>query len=356
MMPNKRKKSNNPKKPTTNERLEKVEKLLEALVKPVDPQDPNQLEISVDKEISFRQPLLPDGENEKEGEKGVEVTGEEPPCKKIAPSAAAGGPSELAAGVGDGLSLDKDAVSVTLNKMLGVDKESKGEVPNAYFVAGTTVDVKLKRKIWNKEYVDLGALIPKNENNQTKVNFGFAPGYASQMSFTPNKPPLPANVTEWVSWFSTFAAIYTEKYPSEAPYLFTYMQRVINISRSHYGTYIWRTYDEKFRRLKQFSDSLPWHLQDHHVLQDAKDAVAQPRVYHNRPQRGRSTQQNSNQQLNDGKSGPCYAYNRRSGCMRPITSCRYRHECTSCQGPHPIFRCTKPSQEVKSATTKKSSQ
>ena len=252
----------------------------------------------------------------------------EPPVKKT-PSAAAGSLEQLEGGV------DKDAVALALNQMLGAGGEdSPGEICNSYFVAGTTVDPKIKKKIWSKEFIELGSLMSKPEGGST-VNMAYAQGSQSHLSFTPAKPRQPANIYEWVSMFSTFASIYTQKYPEESPSLFTYILRVMGLTKSHPASYIWRTYDEMFRKLKQYSQQLPWQMLNHHVLHEAQEAIS------NKPSseskgKGPAPKGNVNKY--------CFNFNKKSGCRKTANSCLYRHICSKCQGAHSAEKCNKSSQ------------
>ena len=280
------------KKETAGERMSRLEKVLEELVQAVKTKSGAALNTSVqvtqvviedNLTLEEEQKKLAASEEEKkkqeeekrkqeeeiakrlqeEKKRALEESGKEldPPPKRI-PSAAAGGPSQLEGGV------DTGSVALALNQMLGAGGEETGEIPNSYFVAGTTVDIKIKKKIWAREFVELGSLMNKPEVGSS-VNMSYAPGSNSHLSFTPAKPRQPNNIYEWVQMFVTYAAIYCQKYPSESPQLLTYILRVMGITKSHPSSYIWRIYDERFRRLKQYSLSLPWHLLDHHVLHEA---------------------------------------------------------------------------------------
>ena len=278
----------------------------------------NRIEIEVQRRLS------------EERKRALEETSTEsqPPTKKT-PSSAAGSLEQLEGGV------DKDAVALALNHMLGVDGEdSSGEISNSFFVAGTTVDSKIKKKIWSKEYIELGSLMSKPEGG-TAVNMAYAPGYQSHLSFTPAKPRQPATIYEWMSMFSTFSAIYTLKYPEEAPSLFTYILRVMGLTKSHPNSYIWRIYDERFRKLKQYSVNLPWQMLNHHVLQESQEVSASKPSTEARG-KGLPPKGNVNK--------CCYAFNRKSGCKKTANACNYRHLCSKCQGPHSADKCNKAAQ------------
>ena len=289
-------------------------------------------------------PLANPGDGTATSKRPAGDTGDSEPPPKKWPSAAAGSAKDL-----EQFELEPQSVTNALNKFLGNSSQSsEGEVPNSYFVAGTVVDNKLKQKIWDKQYVDLGSLVPKLDRyGSGAVNFAFSQGNTSHLQFTPNKPPQPSNIYEWINWFGVFAAIYTRRYSAQAPSLFTYIQRVMSLSRSHPNSYVWRIYDERFRRLKQYSDALPWFLLDQHVLNDAKEISSQSKG--TQGSQGKGNKGKSQVTSQDPKK-PCFAYNRHSGCSRHANSCRYKHECTGCQGGHPVFKCTKVADPRSSAS------
>ena len=286
-----------------------------------------------------------------------------PPAKKSRVSAAAGSKEQLPPkdqdlfvadddNVGDnddtfdedfaGLhALDKGAVSKVLNKVIHSDVNDQGEVVSSYMIAGAVVDPKIRLKIYNREYIELGILVPRSESPQG-LNMAYAPGYTSQITLQPAKVRLPPNFFEWVKWFSTFSAIYTQKYPTEAPQLFSYIHIVAGLNRNYASTWVWRSYDEKFRKVKPFSLSLPWHVLDHHILHEALTAN---NVQANQPnnQQGKKTnnQQNSGSKgQGEGKGRVCYAFNKVSGCSNPPRLCKYDHHCSRCgRGGHPQHKC-----------------
>ena len=242
------------------------------------------------------------------------------------PSAAAGSQDQLDLGA---------SVSLALNQMLGADGGGVGEIPASYFLAGTTVDKKIKLKIWSREYVELGSLVHKPEAGSA-VNMGFSQGSTSHLSFTPARPRQPANVYEWLSMFAIYSSIYTQKFPAEAPGLFTYITRVMGITKSHPHSFVWRIYDEKFRRLRQYSDSLPWHLLDHHVLHESQEVSTSNKGSDQTP-KGKGGQAKAG---NSKVVGHCYAFNRVTGCRKSASNCNFRHVCAKCGAPHPGHKCS----------------
>lgn len=239
------------------------------------------------------------------------------------------------------LSLDRHAVSLALDQVLGGSANNEGDVLSSFLLAGSVVEPRIRAKILNREYIDLGTLIPRNESSQG-LNIACAQGYTSQISLTPSRPRQPPNIFEWANWFSTFASIYTQKYEHEAPQLFTYIQRIFGLSRTYQGVFVWRVYDEKFRRLKQFSVSLPWHILDQNILHEALTVSTSQAKNNSNPQTKKPQNQGQNQNSRPGeRTGYCYSFNKTSGCPRPVNNCQYKHQCSKCsRGAHPAYRCT----------------
>ena len=68
----------------------------------------------------------------------------------------------------------------------------------------------------------------------------------------------PISIAYWTDAFLLFfsQAIYLEIYPTEAPHLLKYCHTVRELQRLH-GDAAFRTYDERFRKLKE-SKNVPW--------------------------------------------------------------------------------------------------
>ena len=136
---------------------------------------------------------------------------------------------------------------------------------------------------------------------------------------------------------------YLQKFSKEAPHVFTYIQRIMSLSRTYPNTYIWRLYDERFRRVKQFSRHLPWHLIDQNILQEVRAHLAQVKpgqgqgAARRQPPAAAGAAKNST----DKQPGFCFDFNKVEGCSKPPGSCIFRHQCTKCRKyNHPAFKCT----------------
>ena len=91
------------------------------------------------------------------------------------------------------------------------------------------VTAKLKRKIWATEYVDFGALLFSSPQNEGKYSLSMTPSAGSS-----NNPQLtlePCHTTkrihsiqQWVSAFSIYVSVYTERFKHETLQLMKYCE------------------------------------------------------------------------------------------------------------------------------------
>ena len=125
-----------------------------------------------------------------------------------------------------------------------------------FFVLGATLDPKIKLKIREGAYVDLGSLSAPSD---ASVSVAMGSDGQPSISLTPSRGRPPTSICEWIRLFGVYASIYVECHPSESAALFTYMVNVMDLHRRHGGV-AWRLYDERFRRIRAMAPELPWHL------------------------------------------------------------------------------------------------
>ena len=218
-----------------------------------------------------------------------------------------------------------------------VDK--KGDVLKPFLIAGATVNKKIKTKIWNFEYIELGMFAPSEvaKSNKPDLNVDYDRGNVSQISLTASKAKKASNFYDWLRWFSKYAAIYCQKHSAEAPAIFTYITRIMSL---HKENSVWREYDEEFRKVRAISQ-LPWHFIDSHVLSEAKELVPKSQSnFSNHRSNSQSRQDNSR----SNKAKICYDYQKSTGCKR--SPCPYPHVCRVCAAPnHGANRCFKSKQK-----------
>ena len=116
---------------------------------------------------------------------------------------------------------------------------------------GSRVSSKLKSKIWANEYIDFGALLSISPTTD-KYSLSLKPSasssnqpYLTLEPFQPSKKIHSFN--QWLSAFNTFVAIYSERFPNEAPKLMKYCEIVRDISAKPGD---WYFYDEQLRYIR----------------------------------------------------------------------------------------------------------
>ena len=208
------------------------------------------------------------------------------------------------------------------------------QIPQEHLNLGSFLPQDIQNAITSKQYVDLKSL-STDPSPASSVVFSVDTSQANpQVSL--NRPvKLISNFREWMSLFATYAAVYTSAHPQEAPALFTYMVRIFELSQE--GGYLWRTYDEAFRRLKAKYPAVLFQEHNPQLLNTLrhKDTIAS----NSRP----FPQQN---QFRGKPATPppppraCHQYYFRGACVR--NSCPYNHICARCHSPgHSFLTCFK---------------
>ena len=196
-----------------------------------------------------------------------------------------------------------------------------------FFVLGATLNPKIKAKIREGAYVDLGSLCALSD---ASVSVAMGSDGQPTISLTPSRgrPPTSIFETEWIRLFGVYASIYVECHPSESAALFTYMVNVMDLHRRHGGV-VWRLYDERFRRIRAMAPELPRHLINWDVAMGA---------IHNAPV-DRQVAAQAPVPFRQGAipGGVCFDFNYRGTCTR--TPCRFKHICIMCGQGHPSRTC-----------------
>ena len=109
---------------------------------------------------------------------------------------------------------------------------------------------KIKKKIWKNQFIDLATLLPLTYANNTNTNFHLQLSSKAQISLVPNQTRKIYNIEMWTSAFLRFMAIYTERFPIEAPQLLKYAEIVRDLARRSTGL-SWYLYDQQFRMLRE---------------------------------------------------------------------------------------------------------
>ncbi|MCP3892664.1 MAG: hypothetical protein GY702_27880, partial [Desulfobulbaceae bacterium] len=215
----------------------------------------------------------------------------------------------------------------SLYSMLGAT-HSKGK--GSLYIEGVTVDVKIKKRIWLGEYIDLGLLASRSEQ-KPKVNVESHDG-VSQVSLLPPKVRVPANIDEWRKWWCIYATIYTSRFALAASQMFAYENKIFSYVKRYPGTFVWRMYDEEFRKLKQSDVDLNWHETHQPALDAILDVVMGARDF-------TASGNNVTKKKKLLANGTCYHWNR--GNCKKDTNCKWKHACNTCMGDHKVADCKK---------------
>lgn len=147
-------------------------------------------------------------------------------------------------------------VSVTTSTpgQVSFDNEGTGSRPVTEFRSvavslAARVSSKIKAKIWAQEYIDLSFLLslsPSSNSYSLSLKANNEISSATPKFFLePNdKPRRIFYISQWLTAFNTFVAVYTERLPQKAPQLMKYCETVRDIFAKGGD---WRFYDDQFR-------------------------------------------------------------------------------------------------------------
>jgi hypothetical protein len=134
-----------------------------------------------------------------------------------------------------------------------------------------------------------------------------------------------SNIEQWTSAFQIFVAIYTAKYPAEAPALMKYGEVVRGLAEKGAN---WNYYDTNFRYLKQKQpQNLPWGSMHFELwLRSQQPQSNLPKL---------ATTRNIQNRPAYIPNGYCRKYHKGGQCG----GCAYKHECHKCNNIHPSIKC-----------------
>ena len=206
---------------------------------------------------------------------------------------------------------------------------------------GSFVSAKIKGKIWANEFIDFGALLYP-VHKQERYSLSLAPHDQQGSTTQPQLTLEPSHaskritsITQWLSAFNTFVAIYTSKFHSEAPKLMKYCEIVRDITNKPGD---WNFYDQQFRFLRQSVpdqhpwDGVHWELWLKAVTSFRHKSQA---TFSDKPTfRHKGRQQFS--------KGVCWVFNAGKYCA---AGCRFEHKCSHCGSKHPASQCSGETQQ-----------
>ena len=194
---------------------------------------------------------------------------------------------------------------------------------------------KIKKRIWRNQFIDLAVLLPRTYASNNSPNFQLQLSSKAQISLVPNQTRKIFHIESWTSAFLRFIAIYTERFPMEAPQLIKYTEIVRDLARRSTGQ-SWYLYDQQFRMLRE-TVQIPWGRLHTEFWVMASNSPSQ-KPFRNNFRQTRSTQFNPSARNRKFHEYTCWAYNRRGICGE--RSCKFQHRCGLCKGSHPATNCT----------------
>ncbi|XP_048747863.2 uncharacterized protein LOC125660061 [Ostrea edulis] len=184
---------------------------------------------------------------------------------------------------------------------------------------GHMVPNRVKHKIVNGEYINLGLLVENSEgldpNDDTKY-FSMKEGSLTLVS--KSKAKVITDIQFWTDAFLIYASIYASAHPENRAQLFKYIH-TIRLGASRVKTLGWRNYDVQFRLKKEANPSLSFAVVDQELWLLYMYST--------------TTIQSSYSQALLLK---CYDFNYKGQCSK--SRCQYKHECISCSQNHPYIR------------------
>ena len=203
--------------------------------------------------------------------------------------------------------------------------------------------------IWEEKYIELESLLDKPDLEMANSN-SILPGKPGEpVTWGPNKPKNKIySLPQWATAFEIFVAVYTRRFPEQAPNLMTYTAKVKSLASAK-GDFI--AYDKGFR-LSRARHRTPWETPDLELWLDCAQAGLRTELAkltggskpNSQPFRAGSSAGASSSQSNklQHPAGTCFIFHNRGGrCTR--TNCKFPHACyfPGCGAAHSIYSCPK---------------
>lgn len=183
----------------------------------------------------------------------------------------------------------------------------------------------LKEKIWKGEFIDILSLLPSSKE------FLKLDKKSEEKADEDRRRPVARSFSNWLQAFCIFSSIMGEKFPERCSGLFQHLEIILEAYKN-FGGLGWFYYDESFRQKLAVYPSLKWGMKDVGLWLNL--IIPQKPLPSKQPLPAHGMQ-------SPYKKGYCFAFNE-SQC-RWGSSCRYKHECSFCFGPHPLSKCFKKS-------------
>ncbi|MEW8544393.1 MAG: hypothetical protein AB2693_12740, partial [Candidatus Thiodiazotropha sp.] len=190
-------------------------------------------------------------------------------------------------------------------------------------------------KIWKNEYINLAALLKKNQKRRGEESGNLFVNEHGQIQTRPKVLKEITNIREWTDAFLIFMAIYLKKYQDKVFELIQYMS-TIREAESRCQSLAWREYDAEFRT-RQALKHEPWNkiYSDLWLKLMTNTNKLEANTFQFKPSfAGQSNQSRLT-------LGICFDFNK-GKCY--FKNCRFSHVCLACKGDHPENQCPRQSQ------------
>ena len=196
---------------------------------------------------------------------------------------------------------------------------------------GSTISKSIKSRIWTNEYINLSALL-NNQDDDISLTLNKSEGKPT-ISLTSSSRWEISSIELWTKAFLVFSAIYSERYPAEAPHLFKYISVVREMA---YQKKPWLSYDKQFRLLKA-TNTAQWSEINWELYFRGESQRVQQQSFHNKFKPSYKPGKRSRV-----PSGFCFDFHTSNSCTRK--KCEYKHLCHLCQkGNHSATKCYRSS-------------
>ena len=228
-----------------------------------------------------------------------------------------------------------------LNSLVNVNDPRPQSLFTSVSVPLTTrISSKVKAKIWANDYIYFATLLSDSPQDEGKYSLAMSPSVSSSSQPSLTLAPYHtskriSNISQWVSAFSIFVSVYSERISNHTAQLMKYCEVVRDLA-SKAGDWHW--YDEQFRYLRQSSpDQYPWDQIHWELWLRASNPFRRPQT---------PTPTNKRFRSQRFPRGTCWAFQAGKHC----SGCQYEHVCYKCGEKHPGGQCSALSTKSRFAT------
>ena len=190
------------------------------------------------------------------------------------------------------------------------------------------IDSKIKGKIWANQFVELNSLLTTKRKERIELVDNGDGVIRCKKSNTGSI----TSIDKWLEAFHVFVAIYTAKYPTEAPSLMKHTKIVQKLAKQA-GDEAALFYDEQFRLWREDQpELLPWGLISSELQNEALAMGFSKNIKQN-PAGQRKPK--------SGIKKYCFRFINQNGQCPKGADCSFPHICQKCGGPHSRRQCPK---------------